>query len=764
MKGKRILLATAVSAACHQTAWSQEPATVEDDVEIIEVTAQNRVQSIADVPISMNVLGGEWLKDNATSDLHGISKLSPDFSITQDTISTKVSLRGITTESADETQDQSLAVSIDGEYLNRPRVLNAALFDISRIEVLRGPQGTLFGRNATGGALSIISNKPVFGEWSGSASADFGSFNARELNAVLNAPVGDNAAVRFAGFSSDRDGYISHPDVSFKSGDKEVKAARLSFAAEPTERLSLYLALETSQQENNPVSAASFNDATEGQSDLNGQCNEAAGWIEVTQIEGNVLCSPQFTNNKDAIDPRNYPAATTAEMGSYQLEGDAVRGQLDYAADAFTVSYRGAFRQSELRAAETLFPSYLFYRNHDIDTMSNELRLSGGEGDFFWQGGIFQFREEMNIYSGLLSYIGAYPFGPQGYWANTFYRPDYTSESVAAFGQVEYPLADNYTVIAGFRYTKDEKTGTNTILPGALTFDENPTLRPKETEGATTELLSAKNNEFTWNLGLNTDISDNTMLYGKVSKGYKAGGFDSTGLEYAPEILYAWEIGTKSRISAVSFDASAFYYDYKDLQVSLLLDTEKGAQTFNAGKATIWGAEASLTTEIMDAGVLALTANYLNAEFDDFASAISVQCLGGCSTTTVTVIDGETVNLAGNEPSNSPDWIFTGSYTHFWELSNGSLVGNIFTRWKDDYYLLPSNHEDARQESYFQTDISLKYVSPSEQWEVQGYVRNLEDNYVLSSYVFNVAGPDDVQQWSWQLPRTAGVKVTYKFY
>lgn len=768
---KKLLNAAIVSALCTNFSTNllaqvaADDATAEEDIEVIEVTAQNRVQSVSDVPISINVVSGQQLKDAGVTDIQSLNRVAPDFVTTNDSIATKVSLRGITTESSDEAQDQSLTISIDGEYINRPRVMNASMFDIQRVEVLRGPQGTLYGRNSTGGAVNIITNKPVLEEFSGDVSADFGNYGSQKFNGALNVGLGENAAIRIAGMSAVHDGYRKHPNLDIESGDQDIQAARIGLLLTPTDNMTAYFAYETNALDQSVPLFAAYNINATGQADDgSGNCNVSAGWVEVAKVNGEVLCTPSNTNNLDGIDRESFDAPSTARMGKYTVDGDVFRAQLDYTADKFTLSYRGGYRDSTVDADETLHPNYIFYRNFDITTVSHEVRLSGGEDRFFWQGGLFYFDEKQDTLSALLSYIGAYPNGPQGYWVNTFYRPDIESKSSAIFGQVDFPVSDDWTVVAGGRYTQDKKSGTQTNLPGGLTFEENPIIRPIDIEGGVTKDLLSENNEFTWTLGTNYQPDTDSLYYAKLSKGYKAGGFDSTNKTYEPEILHAFEAGLKIDREDFSLDGSAFYYDYTDLQVNILLDTTTGGQVFNAGEARIWGAEATYNTWLTKADKLTVTANYLNAEYTDFASAVGVQCLGGCSTTAISQVDGELISLAGNKPSHSPNWIFTVGYDHYWETSMGPIVGSIFSRWKDDYFLSPSNDADSKQDAFFQTDANVKFTSEDESWEVMLYVRNIENNMPVTFYSYTAAGPDDIQLWSFAAPRTFGLSLTYNFY
>ena len=749
-------------------AQSGDSASAGETVEEIVVTAQFREQAVTDVPISMEVVSGQELEDAGITDLRNLGRVAPDFSTVTDATATRVSLRGITTESNDEAQDQSLTVNIDGEYINKPRVMNASMFDVERVEVLRGPQGTLYGRNATGGAVNIITRKPTLDGMEGYVNADIGDYSALNITGALNLPLGETAALRLALLSSQHDGYKTHPGnaINPESGDQDAQAVRFGLLFEPTDALSIYLAVETSEQDDvAPLHAfVNVNTPAFSADDGTGECNTAAGWVEITRQNGGVQCAPQNTNNLSTIDRDTYTAPFTPLEGFQKVDGDAIRAEVSYDFDALTVTYRGGYRDSTVDADEPLSPNYLFFRNEEHQTGSHEIRLSGGEDRFFWQGGVFYFTEDMNVASGLLVHIPGPP-GPTGFWPNTFYRPDYKSESQAVFGQVDFPIGDTLTAVVGGRYTSDEKSGTFYNLPPGLAFDPERALRPIDTPGTTISNLSSDDDESTWLLGVNWEPNDETLVYGKVSKGYKAGGFDSTGNEYGPEKVLAYEIGSKNEFDKFSFNGSAFFYDYEDLQVSVLINTNLGGQVFNAGKATIWGLDGSIDYYVSDNGRLSASANYLNAEYDDFATAIPVQCLN-CNPemNAVGLINGVPPNLAGNEPSWAPEWILTLGYDHTWTIGDGATVtGSIFSRYKADYYASPYNYADGEQEAYTQTDASLEYASASDRWAVRLYVRNIEDEQPLSYHSFTSAGPDDIQIWYFGPPRTYGAQLSVNF-
>ena len=205
---KAVLLAGGCLAAVSIPALAQESAADEENV--IVVTAQNRAQDVQDVPIAIDVIGAEEIADAGFTSANDLGAIAPAVQVNQDQGTVKITVRGIGTGSNDKSQDTSVVANIDGEYINRGNVLGSALFDLERVEVLRGPQGTLYGRNSTGGAINFVTRK-FGGDFGVDGSVSYGNYNDVQLNAGIDIPLGATSGVRVAGFFNDRDGYVKHP-------------------------------------------------------------------------------------------------------------------------------------------------------------------------------------------------------------------------------------------------------------------------------------------------------------------------------------------------------------------------------------------------------------------------------------------------------------------------------------------------------------------------------------------------------------------------
>jgi iron complex outermembrane receptor protein len=754
----RVSAITAALAVGSPLASAQE--TPAAGVEEIVVTAQYREQNLQDVPIAISAFSSEQLDNAGVTDLQGISRLAPDFVAINDLGFVRLSVRGIQSNSNDEGGDQALVFNIDGDYINRGNFINAAMFDLERVEVLRGPQGTLYGRNATGGAVNAIARKPTLDGLTGTVSADFGDYSSQVINGAVNFNLGSKAAVRIASMLAEHDGYSSHPDFD-STNDQDTEAYRVGFLFEPNDAWSIYLAAEHAEEYLVPSYAGGNANFPPFQADVPtpGTCS-SPGWVTAATFNPGFGCAPYQTHYLDNEVPRDDYPILSPWLGFRDQETTAYRGSVNFDADSFSVLYRAAMRDSEWEGASPV-PNLMFYRSEESDTMSHELRFSGGgDGAFFWQTGLFYFNDDLNGIGGL-----HLPFGQQadpmgfGIYLNTFYRP-VEAESAAAFGQIELPLGETLTAVVGGRYTQDDKSGTFYSFPGPPTFAPGGLefLPPKE-EATLVTPASYDNDETTWTVGLNYEPTDSALHYVKVSKGYKAGGFDAAG-DYDPEIVIAYEIGSKNDFESSVFNANAFYYDYEDLQASVLLDTAIGGQIFNAGKAEIWGVEAEYELLFSEYDRLKLTANYLSAEYEEFAPLEeAIQCVGGCDANTIPS------DASGNKLPNSPEWVLTLAYDHTWDFAqNGSLTGSIFSRYKDDYYNHVQNYADSQQEAYTQTDVSVEYLSGNANWSVLAYARNLEDERPINYFNFISAGPaNDDFNWGFGAPRTYGIMLRYEF-
>ncbi len=789
MKTKTLLTYALMASACGfavtSPVFAQTAADNADANEIV-VTAQNREQSINDVPIAIKVVNAEELKNAGFAGMNDIDKIAPEVQLNQDQGTVKVTVRGIGTTSNDEAQDTSVVVNIDGEYINRPNVLGIGLFDMERVEVLRGPQGTLYGRNSTGGAINFITRKPGK-DFGVNATGSYSSYNAIRLDGGVDVPLGDIGGIRVAGFYDERDGYVKHPAraafgpfpafAGGRSDDNKSYGGRVSVRLTPTDALTVNLAAEYADRRFTPqvFAAVDFNAAGNG---AGAGCAQN-GFVRVAPNFAQTLCAPRSTNFLSTVDRGNF-AAPGFGLGVVGENTYAIRGSIAYEfSDAAKLTYTAGYRSysADPDSFRTLPVSYRSFTYLDeARTQSHELRLNGEVGGIVYQVGAFYFKEKQDRESCFLL-----PIGPNGSCLSYFGR-DVTSDSRSVFGQVEVPLGDKLTAVGGLRYSDNDRKAiyrnAGVFGPGA----PDPLLF--STGGARKNILAlkflstlnldpAKEDKITWLAGLNFKPDSDTLIFAKISTGFKGGGFDSVGA-YKPETNTAIEAGLKKSFGADGqhqFNLGAFHYDYKDLQVSVLLDTAVGGQTFNAGKAKIWGLEAAADIELDENNLFHASFNYLSAEYKQLLAQFNVYTVPGTGADVNGVGDLDPTtpgvqqpNFAGNRPPFSPKFIITVGYDHIFNLgSAGKLTASANTTFKSSYFTDFYNYRDGTQQALTQTDLSLTYKPENEKFSVQAFVRNLENTRALTYGSFVSAGPDDIYNWQFGSPRTYGIRVSVDF-
>lgn len=798
---RRILLASACSFAVASPAFAQATADENEDSNVIVVTAQNRSENIQDVPIAINVISGQALKDAGITDFKDIGKLAPSVQITDDNSVIHVTVRGIGTYSNDESQDSSVVVNVDGEYLNRGEVMNAALFDLDRVEVLRGPQGTLYGRNSTGGAVNFITRKPG-DKFAVNADASYGNFNTVKANAGIDIPFGDMGGLRIAGVYSDHDGYFTHAATPFApaivSGSDKLWGVRGSLRLKPSDALTVDAAVEHAEREyiNGAYGSVNLNAAGNGPTGTSCGTN---GFVRVAPAYSQILCIPQNTTFLNSQNREKYDQPLFGAGPGYNQDTTAFRGRIAYeVSPALTITYTGGYRTSDRTGGQGLPVVYQTrtFRNN-VKSNSHELRFNGESSGIKYQFGAFYFDEKIDNESGFfLQFLNppAIPgFSSNGSYLSYFGRK-LDSKSWSGFGQVEVPLGDTLTAVGGLRYTDNSRNGLYANGTPFVTFGASGTgapvggLNPKyfgagiarkniwgagNPTGASYVTLKSSENKLTWLVGLNYKPDSDTLIYAKASTGFKAGGFDSVGL-YKPESNTAYELGLKKSFGPGGqnyFNVSGFYYDYKDLQNSILLNTAVGGQIFNAGKARVAGIEAETLIKLSDYDTFTASFTYLNSEYKDFKGTFNVFTVPGSGSDLTSVGDLnpatpaiEQPNFAGNTTPYSPKFTITFGYDHVFDLGgSGTVKASAFTTFKSRYFTDFYNYNDLQQKALSSTDLSLEYKPENKAFTVTAFVRNLENNRPLVYGGYIAAGPDDILNWGYGTPRTYGVRVGVDF-
>ncbi|WP_242124721.1 TonB-dependent receptor [Sphingobium sp. Sx8-8] len=688
----------------------------------IVVTANKRPEPLQKAAVAVSVLTADTLQKSGTGNVADLSKIAPGLNLSTNANSTLIAIRGVSSRDYSEIGDPAVAINIDGAYLQRAVTLNASMFDISRVEVLRGPQGTLYGRNATGGAINIITAKPVH-EFAASASAEVGNYDSQRFEGMINLPVTDTLAVRASGLRSYHEGY-SNNGTAGRGDDENVLAGRLSLQFDPTTALSATLTGELIKQRGiGPVRLGVPFTRT------------ASGYIADVRV-----------------DIPSTRAWDLDKKGFNDIDVQALRGSLSYDFGPASLTYTGAFRHAHVDHDEdyegTANPGFGFPQNSQIWTTNHELRLVSANGQpFSYQLGAFYFKELEHLNSSFTE--GPYGYAPDelyDYYSQDGYKIQTTSK--AAFAQFGYEILSDLKLEAGIRYTQDTKTRIGQVVEvdpaatqatGALVIT-----------GRSPQNSHASFNKITYHLGANYQVTPASMVYAKFDTGYKAGGFTEVA-PYNPETIKAWEIGSKNRFAGNTIQAnlSAFYYKYQGQQISQFINNQ--LLVANAGKSRMYGAELETTFAIDPATRFNASIAWLNAKFDDFL----------IRTNFVPSTDGKgNAQLAGNRPIQAPSISINTGLEHDFRVFGGKLNALAQTQFQTASHLSIYNFLADRQAAYTRTDVVLTYAPEGSSIRVAVFGRNLENNRILTAATPNFTG-----NWLYQFaaPRTYGARFSVSF-
>ena len=723
------------------SAWAQAPGAdaqgASPQLEEVIVTAEKRETTASKTPIAMDVFNADQMRQQGIHDIQSLSEVDPALQFGNGvTANSFLTLRGVSSRDTSEIGDPAVPVGIDGFFMDRLYNLSQSTYDLDRVEVLRGPQGTLYGRNAIGGVVNFYTKKPA-DVFEGYASVDYGNYDTINTEGAVNVPVSDKVQVRAAWGTFSHTGYFSQPQANARYGDDDSKSARLSVAFEPWD---------------------GFTGVISGQY-LNVGGNGPG--FQLYPFAFNAAGTDISHNTPPGIGPHSSSGLTPFSLSikDYRLHWEFTQAQLPW---DMTLTYLGGYDATTFKQFEDLDNLATqkranFGGENDPKTQNQELRIASAANQrLTWQGGLFYFRETNSI-------DGAYSVaGPGGTLvpAYVFPYPSVTSDSYAAYGQAGFKIVPDLNLSLGARETYDDKSrvGTAYLTPAFVGGTGTTPIRYIPEGG------SGHWKKFTWHAGLEWTPTPTTLAYGKVDTGYKAGGFNSTGtnssVPYGPETATNYELGLKQALfdNRVRVSGAAFYEDYKGYQASLgtcptCNNSIGGIQ--NAGAAVLKGVEGDITALVNPLGKFNLSADYLSAVFKKFAATLQEYASNGSSTTIP-------YNLAGYTLIQAPHWSLGAGFEHNWILpADAGLTARIQTSLRTAQYFSNYDFADSRQGTYTVSDAMLVYTAPNDRYEVQAYVHNLENSTYLT-YAAET-GTAHGYEYSFGAPRTFGAKLTVRF-
>lgn len=760
------------------TVRAQTPASAEEAelLEEVVVTASRQETLLSKTPIAVTSVSSESLRNANITNPTQLADMVPNLAIVRGN-GLQITIRGVTSTDNTEKGDPSAAFMVNGIYISRAQAQEASFFDLERVEVLRGPQGTLYGRNTTAGVVNVISAKPKK-EFGASADVTLADFNTRQVTGMINLPVSDSFALRAAVNYDRRDSFAINNAGSPFSLDpfKDNLSFRLSGLMDLTDKLKLllvgdYTKLKGSTTQGVPTSNFFV--------------------LPLVAAPANQAGTDPVYYNASSTQRRNlgYSELTAGNPWSVQPRRDnstsGLMADLSYAlTDRMTLAYLGSFRNfkrneritnfagstvvSGVIVSNTTYPQS-FTGEYKQD--SHELRLAYDGDRMDAQLGVYYFHESSGIEFLIYGQNGT-P-GTRGYVFG-FPQDPTVAKSLAFFGQSTYSLTDTLRLTVGARYTTDDKSRVgNTIFhvnvgdPLDYTTGPNATVNPLGRRDSLNN-ASAKFGKGTWKLGLDYDLTDDTLLYGTVSTGYKAGGFNDgcevttpncfapairshEALYYQPETLIAYEVGFRTKLAGnrAQVNGNLFHYDYDNLQLSQLRDIGGGALgnvTTNASSAKVDGVELEgvLVPNIRNRFDFSIA--MLNARYADF-----------------TPIPG--VSFAGKPLDRSPAVVLSAGYVYTLPFANGgNMQFGLRSRYSDKYYMYSGTlRAFFNQPSFVKTDATVTYNAPDEAWYIQAFGKNLEDKVtVTGAGVATLAGLNNGGA-QFADPRVFGVRAGVKF-
>lgn len=748
------LVAGMLVAPAHAQEVSEAASSGDSAIGEIIVTAQKRSENVQKASISIDVLSAQEIKDGGVAQVVDLGRIAPGVQVAQGGTAAQVYIRGAGDFSTTSFNDAAVVQNFDGVAAGRSQYMAGTYFDLERIEVLRGPQGTLYGRNAIGGVLNVLPVQPKLGELSGYASASYQNYDGYLLEGAINVPIGAKGALRVSGQLVNREGYISDG-----SNDDVHESVRVQLKTQPTDRLTIRV-LGNYQHAGGvgpgkvayAPTAPAFPGATAYMP------NDP--WESFQGLTNQYLSLLPPALGAIRIDTRNQYQNNTAWGASANIDYDLGIG---------TLTVIPAYQRVELDSLT--YPTLTFYTKDLLtgaitksDTYSFESRLAGQNDRLKWVLGGFYFRENQNSANTIR--IGA----P----ADFVQDAKLSTESYAFFGDATFTLRENFRLIGGLRYTKETKTvdgaGYNLTQPGRNCGTPFACPTPVIAGGYA-------GNRLNYRAGFEFDVSPDNMLYATVATAFKSGGQVYANLDpYKPEDLTAYTFGSKNRFfdGKVQLNAEFFYYKFKDHQEKITkLDRSnlRISALVNAGDAESKGVNLDLIVKPTSTTQLHAGVEYLDAKYGSFVyqeyQARSPAASTGCTVTPIAngnvTVGFWNIDCSGRSMPRAPKWSGSVGIDQTFELGDaGRLVlSSSMTfasgRWLHAYYV-----PNTWAKSYQVYDVSLTYFSPGDRFKVQGFVRNLSNAAVYTgaeqnAFVGNLVGADI------SAPRTYGVRVTYDF-
>ena len=752
----------------------------------IVVTAQRQSENLQRAAVSVDAVTGGDLTANGVVDPTTLSNLVPGFfAAPAGGGSAFYFIRGVGNFTANPYSETAVAVNLDNVYLGLATSAASPFYDLERVEVVKGPQGTLYGRNATGGAVNVIPEKPQLGSTSGYVSASYGNYDAYGIDGAVNVSVGDRSALRISADFLGHSGYLYDG-----TSNEDTKAGRIQFLTRPIPNLSIRISADY----------ADLGGAGEGAQYLNSFAyNRTTGGYVVTPSNIPAQFGLYSTPSQNYI--QQFPAFPAGRnlgpLSPYPFLNNKLYGvnaEINYDTSLGRLTLIPAWRPSTISDLNDA-AGFLSGTREDDEQYSTELRFTGKRISIFDYtfGSLYFHQRQKGVFGAALGSIGAF----------SSYSDD--TDSYAGFARVTAHLTDQLRLVGGVRYTSDQKTFNGSVtdlvvlcvLPSCHTaplvpfsFTANgqtavpvpPAVGAIEPIGLTGALslrtgfaqqTNLDTDRATYRGAIEYDVLPRSLLYASIETGYRSGGFNlAVGIPtYLPEYITAYTIGAKNRFldNRLELNLEGFVWKYRNQQIAHLgLDLAGNDADFtqNVGRSTNQGGEVEVRYLLTPDTVVTSNIQYLEATYDQFnfqaPTSGGLPPFTGCRTSAVpnstTLVN---VNCSGEPSFQSPKWTLNFGLQQTVRVSTYKIVGNVDTQYLDSRFVGFEYQPAEYAPSVWQTNAQLTLTPDYGKWALSLFAVNLENNRYLVHAVVNTTA--NVLTSTNANPRTYGIRASVKF-
>ena len=753
---KRLLVSLGVllgvSSALAQS--SPPPASGETmQLEEVIVTAQRKEENLQRAAVAVAVVQGSDLIAAGITDAGRLGNLVPALTIEPSSTGNLMFLRGVGNFTVVPVSDPAIAYNYDGVYVGRPTSTTGSFFDLQRVEVLKGPQGTLYGRNATGGAINVVPQRPIYGNSSGYTSVSYGNYGDFGAEGAVNIPVNEKSALRVSAVMKNRGGYYDDG-----GNDDKSYGLRAQWMGELTPALTVRVAGDYTDQGGvgtsvsylgryvyqGPVALYRFVPA-------NIPLNEGV-YSDASQAFRLTGSAAPAGRRPDVLSP--YPSRNNLLSG--------LNAEVQYKGDLGTLTVIPAYRDTRLNVISDA-AAFMFSQKERDKQQSLEARFNSQRvGIFDYTLGAFYYNEKID--SNQVVHTGAL-------WA--LLHDNLETTSYAPFARLTANLSDTLRIVGGARYTHDKKSfaetgfsGTIVCLPPGTGLCPNAPLFPfvdniaalpfafppasllppalpvgggaivqRSNRGQNNSLTFSRT---TWRAAVEYDLAARSLLYLSSETGFRSGGFSgAAGFEtYNPEFLTAYTIGSKNRLldNRLQLNLEGFYWKYTDQQVNFVgLDANNNTanQTRNIGKSKITGLEVETQVLATPSTLLGATVQYLDTKAESYiypTSSAGARPLTGCAITPNTNPALVNVDCSGMPSYNSPKYTVNLAAQQTIGFGARKLVLGADTQYKSSRYMAFQYLPEELVKATWSSNAQISYGAQDDRWTLAAYVRNIEDN------------------------------------